>query len=50
MTLYHLWAQNDLLPPPKKFFWKSIAIILIYILAPLIVQNFKKVLPADAEL
>ena len=33
-----------------NFFWKFITIILIYLLAPLIVQNLKKVLPADPEL
>ena len=32
------------------FFWKIINIILIYLLAPFIVQNFKKILPADPEL
>ena len=33
----------------KIFFWK-INIILIYLLAPLIVQNSKRILPADPEL
>ena len=28
--------------PPKEFFWKIINIILIYLLAPFIVQNFLK--------
>ena len=32
---------------PQIFFWKIINIILIYLLAPFIVQNFKKILPAD---
>ena len=36
--------------PPKEFFWKIINIILIYLLAPFIVQNFKKILPANPEL
>ena len=35
---------------PKQFFGKIINIILIYLLAPFIVQNFKKILPADPEL
>ena len=30
-----------------KFFWKIIKIILSYLLAPLIVQNLKKILPVD---
>ena len=32
------------------FFWKIINIILIYLLAPFIGQNLKKILPADPEL
>ena len=35
---------------PKFFSWKIINIILIYLLAPFTVQNFKKILPADLEL
>ena len=36
---------------PKKIFGKIINIIVpIYLLAPFIVQNFKKILPADPEL
>ena len=35
--------------PQTIFFWK-ILIILIYVLAPFIVQNFKKTLPVDPEL
>ena len=36
---------------PKHFFFsKIIDITLIYLLAPFIVQNFKKILPADPEL
>ena len=31
------------------FFWRIINIILIYLLAPFIGQNFKKILPADPE-
>ena len=33
-----------------KFFWKIIKIILSYLLAPLIVQNLKKILPVDPVL
>ena len=36
--------------PKQFFFWKIINIIIIYLLAPFIVQNFKKILPADPEL
>ena len=36
--------------PKQMFFWKIITIILIYLLAPFIVQNLKKILPADPEL
>ena len=35
---------------PQNFFWKIIAITLIYLLAPFIVQNFQKILPVDPEL
>ena len=48
MRMHHFWPQNGLLAP--KVFWKIINIILIYLLAPFIVQNFKKILPADPEL
>ena len=37
-------------PPPEFFFWKIINIILIDLLAPFIVQNFKKALPVNPEL
>ena len=33
-----------------NFFWKIINIILIYLFAPFIAQNFKKILPADSQL
>ena len=36
--------------PNEKLFWKIIKITLIYLLAPFIVQNFKKILPADPQL
>ena len=35
---------------PQIFFLKIITIILIYLLAPSIVQNLKKVIPVDPEL
>ena len=50
MRMCHFWAQNGPFAPSKFFFWKIINIILIYLLAPFIVQNFKKILPADPEL
>ena len=49
MRMCHFWAQNGPFAP-NNFFWKIINIILIYLLAPFIVQNFKKILPADPEL
>ena len=48
MTMHHFWTQYGPFAP-NKFFWKII-IILIYLLAPFIVQNLKKILPADPEL
>ena len=50
MRIHHFWAQNDPFALNKIFFWKIINITLIYVLAPFIVQNFKKSLPADPEL
>ena len=38
------------LPQNKIFVWKTITVILSYLLADFIVQNFKKILPADPEL
>ena len=35
--------------PQTNFFWKIINSILIYLLAPFIGQNLKKILPADPE-
>ena len=51
MRICHFWVQNG----PFAFFFfffflKIINITLIYLLAPFIVQNFKKILPADPEL
>ena len=49
--MHNFWAQNGPFNPHKLFFFlKIINIILIYLLAPFIVQNFKKILPADPEL
>ena len=50
MRMHQFWAQNDPFAPNKIFFWKIIHIILIYLLAPFIVHNFKKILPVDPEL
>ena len=36
--------------PKEIFFWTIINIILIYLLAPLIVKIFLKILPVDPEL
>ena len=46
-----LWGCDIFRPKmaQTKFFWKII-IILIYLLASFIVQNFKQILPADPEL
>ena len=38
MRMCHFWAQNGRFDP-NKFFLKIINIILIYLLAPFIVQN-----------
>ena len=48
ITMHRFWTQYGPFPP-NKFFWKII-IILICLLAPFIVQNLKKLLPADPEL
>ena len=51
MRMGHYWAQNGQFACPKqRIFWKIIKIILIYLLASFIVQNSKKILPADPEL
>ena len=36
--------------PQQNIFWKIISIILIYLSAPFIAQNLKKILPVDPEL
>ena len=50
MRMHHFGAQNGSFAPNNFFFWKIINIILIYLLAPIIGQNFKKILQADPEL
>ena len=50
MWMHHFWAQNGPFALNIFFFSKIIDITLIYLLAPFIVQNFKKILPADPEL
>ena len=50
MWMHHFWAQNGPFALNNFFFSKIIDITLIYLLAPFIVQNFKKILPADPEL
>ena len=47
MTMRNFWAQNGSFAP--NVFWKITNFILIYLLAPLTVQDFKKILPADPE-
>ena len=48
--MYHFGAQNGPFAPNKNFFFKILNITVIYLLAPFIVQNFKKILSADPEL
>ena len=43
-AMHHFWVQNGLFPPNKDFFGKTVTIILMYLLALHIVQNFQKVL------
>ena len=43
MTICHFRAKMIHLPQTKFFFWKTINIILIYLLAPFIVQNFQRI-------
>ena len=50
MRMRHFWAKNGPFASKKNFFLKIINIILIYLLAPLIVQNSKEIPPADPEL
>ena len=48
MPMRHFLAENGPLAP--NFFLKINNIPLIYLLAPFIVQHFKKIIPADTEL
>ena len=49
MRMCHFWAQNSPLAP-NKFFWGKLLISFSSPLAPFIVQNFNKILPADPVL
>ena len=49
MRMHHFWTQNGLFAP-NNFFLKIINIVLIYWLAPFIVQKFKRILLVDPEL
>ena len=46
----HFWAQNGPFAANYFFWGKIIDIILIFLLAPFIAQNFKKIIPEDPEL
>ena len=48
MTMHYFWTQNGSFA--LIFFREIITLILIYLLAPFIVQNLKKILPVDREL
>ena len=51
MRMHRFGAENGPFAPNKIFFLeKNINILFIYLLAPFIVQNFKKILPAGLEL
>ena len=50
VMMCHFWVQNDPFAPNKFFLDKIVNIIFLYVLVPFIVQNFKKILPADPEL
>ena len=50
MRMHYFWAQNHPLAPNENFFRKTINIIFMYLLAPFIVQKFKKILRADLGL
>ena len=47
--MHHFWAQIGPFAQ-NNFFWKIIDTTLVYLLAPFIMQNLKKILPADPEL
>ena len=48
MTMHYFWTQNGSFA--LIFFREIITLILIYLLAPFIVQNLKKVFPVDPKL
>ena len=50
MRIHHFGAQNGPFAQNNFLGGKIINIILIYLLAPFTVQNFKKILPADEDL
>ena len=50
MRMCRFWVQNGPFAPNNIFFWKITNMILIYLLAPFTVQNFKKILPAEPKL
>ena len=57
MRMCYFWAQNCPFVLNKIYlvqtiimFWKIINTILIYLLAPFIVQNFKNIVQADPQL
>ena len=49
MRMCQFWTQNGPFAP-QNFFWKIINITLIYLLAPFILTNFIKILPAGPDL
>ena len=48
ITMHHFWTQSCPFGPNKFYFGKSNDVIFMYLLAPFIVQNLKKVLRVDA--
>ena len=50
MRMHHLWAKKGSFAPNKILLKNLINIIFIYLLAPLIVQNLKKILTVDPKL
>ena len=49
MKMRHFWTANGPFAQ-TNFLWEIINVILIYLLAPFILENFKKILRADPEL
>ena len=47
---HFLGPKYDPFVPSKTFLGKIINVIFIYLLTPLIIQNFKKILPVEPEL